>query len=197
MIGIIGLSLLGTAQARAQDEDPFILRTADDNVHEDRRPQFGFELRFGPFRPQIGTADERAAYDAVYGNDDSLFEDRPLMKQLEVSWYPWSRFGVGGLFFRIGHWRASGTTRDCGEGGCTGDGLEGSVAGNEKTSLTILPLTLGAVYKLDLLKERFYIPLVPYAKAGFDYFLWFNSAAGKTSIAARRDAAAPSVSTAP
>ena len=185
VIGLIGSSALAPSSAHAQDEDPFILRTGDDTAHEEKRPQFGFELRFGPFRPQIGTAGERAAYDAVYGDDDSLFKDRPLMKQLELSWYPWARYGVGGLFLRIGHWRASGTTRACGDAsGCAGGSLEGSIAGNEKTSLTILPLTIGVVYKFDLLKERFYIPLVPYAKAGFDYFLWFNSAAGETSVAA-------------
>ena len=183
LLAALAVLAFASTEARAQDDDPFIMRAADDARYEDRRPQFGFELRFGPFRPQIGSAGERAAYDAVYSDDDSLFKDRPLMKQLELSWYPWTRFGVGGLFFRIGHWRASGTTRDCGDAGCEGGGLVGSSKGNEKTSLTILPLTVGVVYKFDLLKERFYIPLVPYAKAGFDYFLWFNSAAGKTSVA--------------
>ncbi len=165
------------------DPDPFIINEGD-RVHQSARPQFGFELRFGPWRPAIGNDAEREAYETVYGNDSSLFKDRPLMKQLEVSWYPWDRFGVGGLFFRIGHWRASGRTRDCPEGaGCEDGGLDGSVRGNEKTSLTVMPLTVGAVFKLDYFKERFYIPLVPYVKGGIDYFLWFNSAAGKTSVA--------------
>ncbi len=188
-LALLAFALLTPSQALAQDtdpdsDDPFILRASDEAGYVEKRPEFGFELRFGPFRPAIGNDAESAAYNTVYGDDDSLFKNRPLMKQLEVSWYPWSRHGVGGVFLRVGHWRASGTTRDCGETGCGEGSLEGSVEGNEKTSLTVLPLTLGVVYKFDLLKERFSIPLVPYAKAGFDYFLWFNSAAGKTSVAA-------------
>lgn len=188
-LSVIGALLLAPALASAQDSEPpdgadaFILNEGD-RVHQSARPQFGFELRFGPWRPAIGTDNEREAYDTVYGDDNSLFKDRPLMKQIEVSWYPWDKFGVGGLFFRIGHWRASGRTRDCPDSdGCADGGLDGSVRGNEKTSLTVMPLTVGAVFKLDYFKEKFYIPLVPYVKGGIDYFLWFNSAAGKTSIA--------------
>ena len=53
--------------------------------------------------------------------------------------------GLLGLFGRIGHWRASGHTRNCAtptepDAVCTADTIDSSVQGASKTSLTVVPL---------------------------------------------------------
>ncbi|MBC7792077.1 MAG: hypothetical protein H7Z43_00085 [Clostridia bacterium] len=153
-----------------------------------QRPQFGFEVRGGPFKPKIGTAAEQRIYDIIYGGDTGLFDDRPLMLQFEFDWYAFTDVGLLGLYGRLGHWRISGRTRDCtaADGtiqSCTQDNLDASVPGRSKTSLTTLPLSAGIVYKFDWFKEEYSVPLVPYVKGGAEYFFWFNSANGKSSKA--------------
>ena len=53
----------------------------------------------------------------------------------------------------------------------------------ESTSLTILPMYLVAVFRVDALDKKAHIPLVPYVKAGLGYALWRASNTAGTSIA--------------
>src|SRR5262249_19130100 len=42
----------------------------------------------------------------------------------------------------------------------------------DETTFTMLPVALLAVYRFTLLADRTVIPLVPYAKIGFSYYIW-------------------------
>ena len=168
--------------------DPRDFYKGDATTYKRERPRFGFEIRGGPFAPAIGNAAEKRAYDIIYGGDTGLFDRRPLLLQIEFDWYAFNRFGLLGVYGRVGRWRIAGHTRDCvGADGttqsCTSETLEGSSEGSSRTSLTAWPLSAGIVYKFDQLKENWSIPLVPYAKGGVDYFLWTNTVDGETSTA--------------
>ena len=46
----------------------------------------------------------------------------------------------------------------------------------DETSFRLLPLSVGAVYRLTVLDDRFKVPLIPYAKAAASYYLWWITA---------------------
>ncbi len=154
------------------------------STHSDN-PRFGFELRFGPYRPHVGSDEERDYYKLIYasGDDDSMFEHRPMMKTLEIDTYLSDSFGLLGLAFTFGHWRTEGPTRECDSPeGCTPETVGESTPGTDVTALTIYPVGLALVYRFDLLKRRnSAFVLVPYAKAGIDYYIWRNTVRGEVS----------------
>lgn len=168
------------------------------SAREDPPPRWGFELGAGPYQPQAGAGRERVYYERIYATekDNSLFEHRPLLKELELHYYWLTSFGLLGSSLRFGHWSVTAPTRVCGtedvplpcgqedvvpspEGGVFPP--DNSRPGNDRTTLTVLPFGVGLIYRMDLLKRHAPVPLVPYAKAGLDYYLWRNTVGGKVS----------------
>ena len=49
-------------------------------------------------------------------------------------------------------------------------------ADGDKTSFRLLPLSLGAVYRFTMLDDQWHVPVVPYARAGLSYYLWWITA---------------------
>jgi len=147
-------------------------------------PNWSFGVRFGPYRPQ----QQRG-----YGDNGDIFfgkDKRPLMKSVVVHWYLYDGLGLAGLAFGVGFWSIEGRARLCQDNNapvvCSPDTVTASVAGNSTTSITTLPLSLGLVYRMDLFKRWWAIPLIPYAEAGFDYHFWWNRADGQIT-STRRD----------
>lgn len=157
----------------------------------DDPPSWGMELRMGPFRPRISdNARDREYYALIYAdhNDRSLFRNRPLLKTVETSQYLFTSFGLLGVTVSVGHWSVTAPSRVCSDPadaartvGCTPQTVWQSSAGNDTTDLTIVPVGVGVVYRFDLVSRLLAVPLVPYAKAGLDYALWWNTAGGRLS----------------
>lgn len=144
--------------------------------------RYGVELRVGPFAPNISDDQTvRDFYALLYNQDpdDSIFEFRPLMKTVEFDYYVLSRFGLLGLIGSVGHWSIKGNTRVCPSADdgstCTPETVFDSEPGNDETTLTLVPLSAGVVYRFDKYKREFpYIPVVPYIKGGVSYTLWWS-----------------------
>lgn len=185
---ILALTLLaGSVPSSAQANDEWLNTTSTVSSRE-VPPMWGFELRANPYRPAVGGSDERAFYKTMFesSKDKSLIKNQPMMLSLEVDWYAFNRFGLLGLFGRVGHWSVTGKTRTChndagGEVPCTPSTVGDSTKGADTATLAITPLSLGVVYRMDLLKRKFGIPIVFNAKGGADYYLWSAKAAGKVS----------------
>ncbi len=95
------------------------------------------------------------------------------MTQLEFDYQVWQRFGSLGVALGLGYFTKSGRAFVCTSGsgvGCTPDFEQPS---GDETSLSLLPLSLLAVYRFDLLALQTRIPLVPYVKFGLTYTLWW------------------------
>jgi hypothetical protein len=156
---------------------------------EQPAPSWGFEIKSGPYQPQIGPGQLHQYYLDIYASQphDALFEHHPLMWTLEFDWYLLRTVGLLGPFAHVGYWSVSGPMRVCGAvdtpTSCTsGQVLSGeSRPGNDTTTLTAYPVGLGLVYRFDLLKRYTPIPLVPFVKGSIDHFFWRNTAAGKLS----------------
>ncbi len=142
-------------------------------------PTWGFEIRLGTYQPALGTGAEADYYSTVFD------EKEPLMKGIEVERYFNTHAGLIGVFGGASHWGVSGKTRVCDDGAgntiaCTGETVFESSPGTDTTSLTAMPLTFGAVYRMDLLERMYEVPVVPYAKLGADYFLYWIGGGSST-----------------
>lgn len=147
---------------------------------------WGLELRLGQYRPEFGhqtlpgTDKTESDYYKLYFGKSS-----PIMTALEVDRYLASKVGLLGVYGRVGHWKASGKSKVCQDGGavvnCTSQTVWSGADGNTTTTFLVVPLTAGVIYRFDLLKKQWDIPLTAYGKAGYNYYLWWWSAAGETT----------------
>lgn len=131
---------------------------------------FAFELRFGPYYPQIDEEfSGHGPYEAVFDNDPQFYFG------VEFDWLPlripW--VGVIGPGIGWGFTTASGYSQE--EGTCRPGNVEGCVDTEQEASLTIMPMHLSAVFRADEIMRRTGIPLVPYAKLGIGLATWTTS----------------------
>lgn len=132
------------------------------------------ELKFGPYKPSVD--DEFSGgtqpFDTIYGSTSVL------LGVAEIDWQFWR--GIGSLALGV----SGGYSQDRG----TALAQDGSKS-NDKTTFNVVPLQVHLVYNFDYLATDYGIPFVPYAKGGFDYWIWwFDDASGDTSKANGRDA---------
>ncbi len=128
--------------------------------HPFRSPQkWAFELRFGPYLPNVdGEFDgARTPYRDFFG------DSQHLMSQIEVDYEFFHRFGTLAAGLGIGYFSVTGRSNiDDGSGLPSGD----------TSTLKMIPLSLSAVYRFDRLLETRGFPIVPYGKLGLDYAYW-------------------------
>lgn len=153
-----------------------------------RLPRWGLELRFGPFGPQFSTAPAgHALYELMLVRDNtrSLFNGRPMLMAIEGEYYLLRTLGLLGVFGRVGYWQATAPSRACvaADGttpvACSAATVGSSVKGNDTTALTALPVSLGVVWRLDMLRRRTVVPLTFSLKASLDDHLWWASSGGR------------------
>jgi hypothetical protein len=135
---------------------------------------WNLELRFGPYRPDIDSefADrgERARpFQQVFSSS------RRLMMQVEIDRHLSHRAGTWAAGFGIGYYKATAAALSADLQSPSGD----------QTGLRLIPLSVGLVYRADVLRQRWRSPLVPYAKAGFDCALWQMSDTSQADINGR------------
>lgn len=122
---------------------------------------FAFELRFGPYRPDIDKDfPDAKPYEAAFGSK------RRLYFGAEVDWQalriPY--LGTLGPGIGIGYTSMTGKTKFTSTGETSA----------EETSLGLLPMYGVGVLRLDVLARETVIPLVVYGKAGIGYALWWT-----------------------
>jgi len=129
---------------------------------------FVFELRFGPYSPEV---DEE--FDGATPYADTFGDDARFYFGLELDWLPLHIPWVGsvGAGFGWGYTSSSGATTVA---------STGAEAGSE-TSLSIHPMHVSGVLRLDGLLRKVRVPIVPYAKLGFGFGVWDASGPNGTS----------------
>jgi len=155
-------------------------------VFTEALPRWGVELRAGPYRPAFSSqAQAQALYDLIMVQDDeSMFKGRPMMLAIEGDYYFLRTLGLLGAYGRVGFWQASAASRACmAEDNvtlvpCNSTTVFRSIRGNDTATLTHLPLSLGALWRFDLLKRRTPVPLLFTAKLGLDGHFWWGSSGG-------------------
>ncbi len=124
----------------------------------------GLALQFkgGPFQPAMG--DSEVATGPGAGVFTTVFGDkaRPLFS-LGADWQFFRKFGSAGVGVGFGFMQYVGKGRLANTGEVSSD----------TTVFNMLPLTLTAFYRFDVLADRFGIPLVPYLRGGLVYQIWW------------------------
>lgn len=125
-----------------------------------RSPQrFAFELRFGPFRPDVDSEFNgvRHPYQDFFGSGSKL------LTQIEFDYEFFHAFGTAGIGVGIGYFQNTGTSP-------VADGT-GQLSGDTST-FKVVPASLSAIYRFDYFLGAKKFPFVPYGKAGLDYAYW-------------------------
>lgn len=156
---------LFAAEARAQGDEPDGYVNTRDPARFESPQHFAFELRFGPYRPDVDSASEFEGLTPA---------DRPFQRT----------FGKGkGFHFGVElDWQALRVpyvgTFGPGFGWSTVSRsakafvLDGDERSGEDTTLSIMPMYGVGVLRVDYPSRRYGIPIVPYGKAGLGFALW-------------------------
>jgi hypothetical protein len=168
----VGLSLSlptstrwGASLAQAQD-----LELSDAEKKSYRSGQnFGFSLHFGPYRPNVdsefGGQRQEGPYQLIFGSGSKL------LSQADFEYQFLHTFGIVAAGLSAGYFSV------------TGKSLRTNFQGeesNDDSRLRLFPLAASLIYRLSVTNDRYGVPLIPYAKAGFDYVIWaVNDGNGK------------------
>ncbi|HTQ07519.1 MAG TPA: MXAN_2562 family outer membrane beta-barrel protein [Polyangiaceae bacterium] len=159
-------ALLAVSPAFAQGVDEFGAYGGLENRGHERSPQnVAFEARFGPYRPGVDADLPGHPYKDIFG-DATRWEGG-----IEVDWQ----------VFRIPHTLSLGPglgwafTQSSAKAPLTVPLPDGQTLSAENTTLAIMPMHLVATLRLDWLADHTVVPLVPYAKLGMGYALWWSN----------------------
>jgi hypothetical protein len=169
LASLLALGLFGICRAAtAQGVDEFGAYGARREDHAES-PQYGAaEIRFGRYIPAVDSSVPGTPFKDTFG-DSSRY-----MFGLEGDWQliRIPHLGTFGPGIGWGYTRATARAR------LTADPTKLS---GEETSLSVMPFYAVGVLRADVLARDFGIPLVPYAKLGIGYALWWASDGGTTS----------------
>lgn len=154
---LAALGVLAPASAEAQ------LDTRDYRRSDRRLPEspqrFAFELRLGPYRPRVDEEfNGRTPFADTFGNGKGFHIG------VEADWQALRIPHLGSL----GPGLSWGYTSRSAKAKISGTSEESA----EETKLSIMPMSLVGVLRLDVLTRDLSIPLVPYGKAGLGLGLW-------------------------
>jgi hypothetical protein len=159
---------LSPSPAFAQTARPTASEAERDEPQSWREPRppeskqtVAFELRFGPYRPNIDdTFPDSKPYESVFGTDHRV------VVGFEIDWQALRIPHVGTLGPGLG-WSYTHMTANALITGTT-------TPSAEETNLALMPMYAVAVLRVDELVRSAGIPLVGYGKAGIGYGLWWT-----------------------
>jgi hypothetical protein len=177
---VLALLLVSAAPAGAQigglvEEEP--------DYQTPRR--FYFEFKMGPFAPDIDSEfDGTGPFEHIFGDGSDIMFKWELDVQL------WQGFGSLGIGAQVGYYSTSANPYL--DNGVNGASTSTARSASE-TSVTLLPISLLAVYRFDWPAITWKVPLVPYVKFGLNYTAWWIDVDGGTASVDGDDAAGASI----
>lgn len=117
------------------------------------------DLRIGSYTPQVDNEFSTTNHATPFG---TVVKDGAWEVGATIDWIVWKRFGTLSMGMGAARWSK--------------DGHSLTLAGDETadtTTLSIVPISVDAVYRFDVLAERYDFPLIPYARVGLVYALWW------------------------
>jgi hypothetical protein len=130
------------------------------SAHADSPRNFYLELKVGAISPSLDDRPGLAAtrpYATIFGTSSRLAGG------FDFEWQILKEVGSFGVSFGMLYFQSVGK-------GIQPDTGERSA---DTTVLNVLPFQVNAVYRMDIPLRRWGVPLVPYAKFGLDYYLWW------------------------
>lgn len=160
--GLVVAAVIGLLASPGYAQEFDALGASTSGPAEARDQSWAFEVRFGPYFPDVDDGLNGTPFQDHHGSDSNF------MFGAEVDWQAYRIPSVGTLGPGFGFgWTSY-------EGARFLPGTEINSA--ETTEFNFLPMYLVAVLRVDELARRTSIPIVPYVKAGFGYALWWSTA---------------------
>jgi hypothetical protein len=122
-------------------------------------------VRIGPYVPDIDNQ--------TPGPYEQMFGGYHIMTMLDVDRILWSGFGQVGVGFSAGYWQK--TARAFTIDSMASDTKR--VRSADHNEFRLIPTELSATYRLTWLDDNYGVPVVPYARAGLGYYIWWVSVA--------------------
>jgi hypothetical protein len=160
----LGQAIFHETSERAEaDEFAEFSDTNEHHRHAHSPRTMAMEFRLGPYLPDVdsGLANGATPHQAVFG------QSTHLLYQLEVDYELWQGFGTVSLGAGFGYFREKAKAFIA-----NADGTSTNNRSSDETALRLLPTSLLVVYRMDVLAERWQVPVVPYAKLGLNYTFW-------------------------
>ncbi len=129
---------------------------------KEKGPSWGVDLQFGSYKPRIDSQFARDAGDVKPPFEEAFGDGTELMFSVGSERLIPTLVGTFAVGASIGYWNVEGTAVQA-------DASAGNEA-SDTTELSIFPMNLQMSYRFDLLDR--YIPFVPVARGGFDYYMW-------------------------
>jgi hypothetical protein len=125
------------------------------------------EFRFGRYVPNVDDGLAAKPYESVFGSKNRYYGG------LEVDWQALRipMLGTLGPGFGIGYTRSSADAIVVTSG----------ERSDQPTTLSIVPMYVVGVLRADVFAREFSVPLVPYAKLGLGYALWWVKSGDETA----------------
>jgi hypothetical protein len=160
LFAAVAMAMIAARPAAAQ----FALeRPTDDDgpppEHYHSPQNFAFQLSFGAYRPNVDSEFKSGRHPYA----DYFGPGRHLMSQAEFDYQLFRKMGSFALGLGVGLLQVSGAAPLADR--------SGNLSGDRST-LTIVPISLSAVYRFDRYLQEQSFPLVPYGKLGLDYAYW-------------------------
>jgi hypothetical protein len=152
---------LTSLSAHAQGVDEFGGYGSKRGVQSESKQEAAFELRLGRYLPEVDSQLNSTPFQTTFGGDTRY------MFGAEVDWQLVRIPHFGTLAPGLG-W---GYTKFSAKAAYA----DGSGTSSSHTRLNIMPMYLVAVARADVIPRELKIPLVPYAKLGVGYGLWWSS----------------------
>jgi hypothetical protein len=154
------LLLVGGA-ARAQGVDDFGGYGSKRGVQSESKQEAAFELRLGRYVPEVDSQVGGTPFQSTFGNDTRF------LFGAEVDWQlvRIPHFGTLAPGLGWGYTKFTAKARYA----------DGSGISSSSTRLNIMPMYLVGVLRADVIPRELKIPLVPYAKLGVGYGMWWSS----------------------
>jgi MYXO-CTERM domain-containing protein len=143
-----------------------------------------FELKFGPYYPAV---DEESGlsgkpFETMFGAKENF------MAQVELDRFFLWPFGQLGIGASVGYMQDTARAYKEDEAGNPIVTPDPGDRATDKTRFRLFPTSLLAVYRFTHLADRTPVPIVPYAKLGLSYYVWWiTKGDGSTSESANGD----------
>jgi len=156
--------------AHAQGVDEFGGYGTQRGTQSESKQEAAFELRFGRYLPEVDSELDSTPFQTTFGNGTRY------MLGAEVDWQLLRipHFGTLAPGLGWGYTKFSAKARFASNGELSGT----------TTRLNIMPMYLVGVVRADVISRELKIPLVPYAKLGVGYGLWWSSDGKRSAEAA-------------
>jgi hypothetical protein len=152
--------VLSAPTALAQGVDQFGAYGMEERGQVRSGQEAAFELRIGPYRPNVDDKLQGSPYQDIFGDSQRWHAG------IEIDWQV---FRIPRLL-SLGPGVGMAYTRSSARAPlASGTGLSA-----QDTTLNIIPFHLVGVLRLDVLADRFNVPLCPYAKFGLGYAMWWS-----------------------